>query len=145
MHSAPPELSRRKSYFTLGAVESARRQLRNLPEIDTEGNLRFLVVDLFDVIRKKRDQRISWPKIHETINQQAPIGLRTLQLYFGEEERERKRAEVKAVYAAIEKKRKSNVPWATILETLFPKSRLDVNSLKTYFAEEQRARKARAK
>lgn len=144
MHSAPPELSRRKSYFTLGAVESARRQLRNLPEIDTEG-LRSLVVDLFDVIRKKRDQRISWPKIHEAINQQAPIGLRTLQLYFGEEERERKRAEVKAAYAAIEKKRKSSVAWATILETLFPKSRLDVNSLKTYFAEEQRARKARAK
>jgi hypothetical protein len=144
VHSAPPELSRRKSYFTLGAVESARRQLRNLPEIDTEG-LRSLVVDLFDVIRKKRDQRISWPKIHEAINQQAPIGLRTLQLYFGEEERERKRAEVKAAYAAIEKKRKSSVAWATILETLFPKSRLDVNSLKTYFAEEQRARKARAK
>jgi hypothetical protein len=52
---------------------------------------------------------------------------------------------VKAAYAAIAKQRKSNVSWATILETLFPKSRLDVNSLKTYFAEEQRARKARAK
>jgi hypothetical protein len=140
VHSAPPELSRRKSYFSRGSVEDARRELRQLPKIDTTQNLRSLVVGLFDVIQEKRDQNVSWPVIHKAINGEVPIGLRTLMLYFGEEERERKRKAVVAAFAQIERKRAERMPWAQILASL-PKLRMDADALKTYFNAEQRARK----
>jgi hypothetical protein len=100
---------------------------------------------LFDVIQQKREQGVSWPVIHKAINAEAPIGLRTLMLYFGEEERERKRKAVAAVYGQIERKRAERVPWPQILASL-PKLGMDLETLKTYFTAEQRARKtARAK
>ena len=96
---------------------------------------------LFDVIQQKRDQNVSWLVIHKAINAEVPIGLRTLMLYFGEEERERKRKAVVAAYAQIERKRAERTPWPQILASL-PKLHMDENTLKSYFDAEQRARKA---
>jgi hypothetical protein len=95
------------------------------------------------VIQQKREQNVSWPVIHKAINAQVSIGLRTLMLYFGEEERDRKRKAVVAAYAQIERKRADRMPWAQVLASL-PKLRMDVNALKTHFNAEQRARKARS-
>jgi hypothetical protein len=99
-------------------------------------------VGLFDVIQQKREQNISWPVIHKAINAEVPIGLRTLMLYFGEEERERKRKAVVAAYAQIERKRADRMTWAQVLASL-PKLHMDVNTLKRHFNAE-RAQKAKA-
>ena len=141
MHSSPLELTRRKYYFSRASIEDARRELRQLPTIDTTQNLRSLVVGLFDVIKRKRDENLSWPQIHKAINAQVPIGLRTLMLYFAEEELDRKRKAVVAAYAQIERKRAEGVPWAQVLSSL-PRLDMDVSTLKTFFNAEQRARKA---
>lgn len=141
MHSATEELSRRKSYFSRESIEQARLGLRQLPRLDTTQNLRTLVAQLFETIREKREANLSWSAIHKAINAEVPIGLRTLMLYFADEEREHRRKAVVAAYAQIERRRAERMPWAQILASL-PKLRMSANALRTTFEAERRARKA---
>ena len=114
-----------------------------MPEVSGARTLRSLVVDLYDVIQEKRAQGVSWPTIHKAISGHFPIGLRTLMLYFGEEERERKRRAVADAYEKIAKMRDGGTGWNAIQAAL-PQIGLNTKTLREYFTAEQRERKAAA-
>jgi hypothetical protein len=89
--SAGAEVTGARIRISRSVLETVRRELRALPEADRRSPLRAVVGDLYELIREKREQGMRWAAIHQTMNKQFPITLKTLMMYFAEEEHARKR------------------------------------------------------